>query len=119
MSDTLTLTVPNSNLPTAKSYRMRLQLILIKFVSAVVDQSFDLYMINILLTKNQPIFAFFYLLTDLIPGLFTMWQRYQNANFKWNWTILALCCHPINMIVWPVKAAFDPSDYNIQQLEVR
>jgi hypothetical protein len=95
------------------------QLIFFKFFGALVDQVYDLYLIASLLKKNEPIFALLVFLSDLVPGLFTVWQSYLSENKRWKKKHLLLCCHPINMILWPIIVALDPTTKKKNQLEVR
>ena len=107
--------------PTAVSKRefvLQFQLILLNFVGAVIDQSYDLYMVTSLLILKQNTFAILFLMADIIPGVFTVLQKYFSSNKVWNHKMLLLACHPINMVVWPIKAAFNPTQFNLEQLEV-
>jgi hypothetical protein len=75
-------------------------------------------MIVSLILINQYVLAFLFFLTDFVPGLFTVWQKYLSENKTWRKSHLLLLCHPINMIVWPLLVVFHPSDQNKDQLEV-
>jgi len=57
---------------------------------------------------NDPKINLVYL-TDLLPAAFVMWQRFVANGNQWKWNILFLSCHPLNMVVWPLVAAFKPS----------
>jgi hypothetical protein len=101
-----------------KEYLFQCQLILVKFIGALVDQIYDIFMIVSLLVINQHILAFLFFLTDFVPGLFTVWQKYLSEKKTWRKSHLLLLCHPVNMIVWPLIVVFHPSDKNKNQLEV-
>ncbi len=101
-----------------KEYLFQCQLILVKFIGALVDQIYDIFMIVSLFVINQYILAFLFFLTDFLPGLFTVWQKYLSENKTWSKSHLLLLCHPVNMIVWPLIVVFHPSDKNKNQLEV-
>jgi hypothetical protein len=75
-------------------------------------------MIISLLLINQKTLAFLFFLTDFVPGLFTVWQKYLFENKTWRKSNLFLLCHPVNMIVWPLIVVFHPSEKNKNQLEV-
>jgi hypothetical protein len=96
-----------------------LQLVIFKFLGAIVDQVYDLYLITSLVKKNETVFALLFFLSDFVPGLFTVWQSYLSENKRWKKKHLLLCCHPMNMIVWPLIVAFDPTTKKKKQLEVR
>ena len=101
-----------------KEYLFKCQLILFKFIGALVDQIYDIFMIVSLILINQNILALLFFLTDFVPGLFTVWQKYLSENKIWRKSYLLLVCHPINMIVWPLIVVFYPSEKNRNQLEV-
>ncbi len=101
-----------------KEYLYGCQLILFKFIGALVDQIYDIFMIISLILINQYILALLFFLTDFVPGLFTVWQKYLSENKIWRKSYVLLLCHPINMIVWPLIVVFYPSDENKNQLEV-
>jgi hypothetical protein len=101
-----------------KEYLFQCQLILFKFIGALVDQIYDIFMIVSLILINQYILALLFFLTDFVPGLFTVWQKYLSENKIWRKSYLLLVCHPINMIVWPLIVVFYPSEKNRNQLEV-
>jgi len=94
------------------------QLIFFKFFGAIVDQVYDLYLIVSLIRENEPVFALLFFLSDFVPGLFTVWQSYLSENKTYKNKHLLLCCHPFNMIVWPLIVAFDPNKKKTTQLEV-
>ena len=106
------------NTVSRKEYIFQCQLILFKFIGALVDQIYDIFMIVSLILINQNILALLFFLTDFVPGLFTVWQKYLSENKIWRKSYLLLVCHPINMIVWPLIVVFYPSDKNRNQLEV-
>ncbi len=87
------------------------------FTGAIVDQGYDIFMIFTLMVHGEHTFAFLFVLIDFTPGMFTMWLRYLSDK-KWNWRIFILCCHPINMIIWPIKTALKTNQHNMDQLEV-
>ena len=87
------------------------------FTGALIGQVYNLAMLLMLIVSDEYKFAFFFFMTNFSPGLFTMWQRYITDN-KWNWKIFSLCCHPMNMIVWPIKTALNSNQYNKDLLEV-
>ncbi len=101
-----------------KEYLFKCQLILFKFIGALVDQIYDIFMIVSLILINQNILALLFFLTDFVPGLFTVWQKYLSENKTWRKSYLLLLCHPVNMIVWPLIIFFYPSEKNKNQLEV-
>jgi hypothetical protein len=106
------------NTVSRKEYIFQCQLILFKFIGALVDQIYDIFMIVSLILINQYILALLFFLTDFVPGLFTVWQKYLSKNKIWRKSYLLLVCHPINMIVWPLIVVFYPSEKNRNQLEV-
>ena len=106
------------NTVSRKEYIFQCQLILFKFIGALVDQIYDIFMIVSLILINQYILALLFFLTDFVPGLFTVWQKYLSENKIWRKSYLLLVCHPINMIVWPLIVVFYPSEKNRNQLEV-
>jgi hypothetical protein len=106
------------NTVSRKEYLFQCQLILFKFIGALVDQIYDIFMIVSLILINQYILALLFFLTDFVPGLFTVWQKYLSENKIWRKSYLLLVCHPINMIVWPLIVVFYPSEKNRNQLEV-
>ena len=106
------------NTVSRKEYIFQCQLILFKFIGALVDQIYDIFMIASLILINQNILALLFFLTDFVPGLFTVWQKYLSENKTWRKSYLLLVCHPINMIVWPLIVVFYPSEKNRNQLEV-
>ena len=106
------------NTVSRKEYIFQCQLILFKFIGALVDQIYDIFMIVSLILINQYILALLFFLTDFVPGLFTVWQKYLSENKTWRKSYLLLVCHPINMIVWPLIVVFYPSEKNRNQLEV-
>ena len=106
------------NTVSRKEYIFQCQLILFKFIGALVDQIYDIFMIVSLILINQYILALLFFLTDFVPGVFTVWQKYLSENKTWRKSHLLLVCHPINMIVWPLIVVFYPSEKNRNQLEV-
>ena len=106
------------NTVSRKEYIFQCQLILFKFIGALVDQIYDIFMIVSLILINQYILALLFFLTDFVPGLFTVWQKYLSENKIWRKSYFLLVCHPINMIVWPLIVVFYPSEKNRNQLEV-
>ena len=106
------------NTVSRKEYIFQCQLILFKFIGALVDQIYDIFMIVSLILINQYILALLFFLTDFVPGVFTVWQKYLSENKIWRKSYLFLVCHPINMIVWPLIVVFYPSEKNRNQLEV-
>jgi hypothetical protein len=106
------------NTVSRKEYIFQCQLILFKFIGALVDQIYDIFMIVSLILINQYILALLFFLTDFVPGLFTVWQKCLSENKIWRKSYLLLVCHPINMIVWPLIVVFYPSEKNRNQLEV-
>ena len=107
-----------TNTVSRKEYLIQCQLILFQFIGALVDQIYDIFMIVSLILINQYILALLFFLTDFVPGLFTVWQKYLSENKIWRKSYLLLVCHPINMIVWPLIVVFYPSEKNRNQLEV-
>ncbi len=107
-----------TNTVSRKEYLFQCQLILFKFIGALVDQIYDIFMIVSLILINQYLLALLFFLTDFVPGLFTVWQKYLAENKTWRNGHLLLVCHPINMIVWPLIVVFYPSEKNRTQLEV-
>ncbi len=106
------------NTVSRKEYIFQCQLIRFKFIGALVDQIYDIFMIVSLILINQNILALLFFLTDFVPGVFTVWQKYLSENKIWRKSYLLLVCHPINMIVWPLIVVFYPSEKNRNQLEV-
>jgi hypothetical protein len=101
-----------------KYYLFLCQLILVNFIGALVDQIYDMFMIVSLILINQYTLAFLFFLTDFVPGLFTVWQKYLSEDQRWRKSYLLLLCHPINMVVWPLIVVFRPTEKNKNQLEV-
>jgi len=101
-----------------KEYIFQCQLILLKFIGALVDQIYDIFMIVSLILIKQYILALLFFLTDFVPGLFTVWQKYLSENQTWRKSYFLLLCHPINMIIWPLIVVFRPNEGNKNQLEV-
>jgi hypothetical protein len=105
-------------IPSRQQYLFIFQLIFFKFFGAVVDQAYDIYLIISLTIAKEHIFALLFFLTDFVPGLFTVWQSYLRENKTLKKKHLLLCCHPLNMILWPIIVAFDPNTKKKNQLEV-
>jgi len=59
-----------------------------------------------------------YFLIDLLPATFVMWQRFVANGNQWTWKILLLSFHPFNMVIWPLVAAFKPSEKTLSIVDV-
>ena len=95
-------TLPSSSTQLSKVWYKTAVILILKFIGAIVDQSYDIYMIVFLANKGQSTFAVFFLLADLLPAVLIMWQIFLNNKKKCSWNILCYCCHPINMLIRPM-----------------
>ena len=94
-----------------------LNLILIKFIGAIIDQTYDIHMVIFLLNKNENAFAVLFLLADIIPGLLIAWQKFSEKGLSVK--IALFCFHPINVLVWPIIVALKPNERNQNTFEVK
>jgi hypothetical protein len=97
---------------------IKLRTILLNFLFALENQSFNLCLVILLFLKCQTTFAILLCLVEFLPGVFTVWQKYLSECQTWNKKVICLWCHPANVIVWPLKVASKASEENIQQLQV-
>lgn len=67
------------------TYFRKLKLLFITFLSAVIDQSYDFYMISYFITKEEYFISFLFWTIDFLPGTknkFRLMKRYPGVHFK-------------------------------------
>ncbi len=109
----------NLSVQSKSDYLQKLQLILLKFIGALNDQCYDIYIVVDLLGSGHYFFALFFIVADLSPALFIMRQQYIFHQRIWRWRILYFAFHPINMLIWPLFVAFRPTVENNKLFNVR
>ena len=116
-----------------EEFIFKFQIILVKFLVSVQNQSFNLCLIVFLFVKSQNTFAILLFLIEFLSGAFTVWQKYLTenkitgingineicgTNRIWSKKILFLWCHPFNVVAWPLIVVHNPSETNRKQLKV-